>query len=129
MHGITPEVKQEFEQALAKGDYRKAEQIRQLVAQEVINAFWAGSAFIIFFLIFATFLLHFCIASYGGEEDEEYAEEQARDEIFHQEEPAEDDDYVPPTPRYGGSRPRANAPAANDAESIKDLRGKVNFNF
>jgi hypothetical protein len=41
-HGITPEAKRQFENAVAKGDIRKANQIRQMVAQEIVNAFWAG---------------------------------------------------------------------------------------
>jgi len=50
LHGITPELKKEFEYSLAKGDHRKAEQIQQIVAQEIVNAFWAGSAKILEFI-------------------------------------------------------------------------------
>jgi hypothetical protein len=47
LHGITPELKKEFEYSLAKEDHRRAEQIQQIVAQEIVNAFWAGSTKII----------------------------------------------------------------------------------
>ncbi|KAF7632859.1 hypothetical protein Mgra_00007718 [Meloidogyne graminicola] len=42
LHGITPEAKRDYDEAIAKGNVQKAEQIRHRIGHEIINAFWAG---------------------------------------------------------------------------------------